>query len=310
MTTEARRVAALEGSGTFGTTEFVLYALTVVTWSTSWILIKFQVGPVSIWQSVLYRFSIAVVVMFAWVVLSGRRIRFPAALHPRLMLMGALMFSMNFALFYLAAQWLTSGLLAVVFSVVTILNPINAAIVLRDRLEPRVLVGALIGVTGIALIFWPEVNRPETGNTALFGLAAAGAGAMCFSLGNMVASGVHRRGYPVISANAWASLYGVVLLAGIVAGIGAPLKFDPDPSYVVPLVLLATVSTVVPMASYLTLMRRIGPGRAGYATVMFPIGALVISWLFEGYEWTMVALAGLALALLGNLFVLRKPRSR
>ena len=63
------------------------------------------------------------------------------------------------------------------------------------------------------------------------------------------------------------------------------------------------------MASYLTLVRRIGPGRAGYATVMFPIGALAISWAFEGYEWTVVALAGLALALLGNIFVLGKPRS-
>jgi len=296
------------GSGAFGTTEFILYALTVATWSTSWIAIKLQVGPVPVWQSVLYRFSIAAVIMLVWVALSRRQMRFPLSLHPRLMLMGALMFSMNFALFYVAARWLTSGLLAVVFSLVTVLNPINAAVVLRDRVEPRVLLGAVIGITGIALIFWPEVARPGSGVLALYGLASAGVGAICFSLGNIVASGVHRRGYPVISTNAWSMVYGVILLALIVAAIGDPPTFDPRTPYVVSLLALATVSTVVPLASYLTLMRRIGPGRAGYATVMFPIGALVISWLFEGYEWTWMALVGLALALAGNLFVLGKPR--
>lgn len=294
--------------GDFGTTEFILYALTVATWSTSWIAISLQVGPVPIWQSVLYRFAIAAVVMLIWVALSRRQMRFPLSLHPRLMLMGALMFSMNFALFYLAAQWLTSGLLAVVFSLVTVLNPINAAIVLRDRIEPRVLLGAAIGICGIALIFWPEVARPGSGVLALYGLAAAAAGAMCFSLGNIVASGVHRRGYPVVSTNAWGMVYGVVLLGLIVVAIGDPLTFDPRLPYVSALLVLSTVSTVVPMASYLTLMRRIGPGRAGYATVMFPIGALVISWGFEGYEWTWMALVGLALALAGNLFVLGKAR--
>lgn len=305
----AAPVRQTPASGDFGWAELSLYVLTVFSWSTSWFAIKMQIGPVPVLESVLYRFMIAAVAMVAWVLLSGRQVRFAARLHIRFALMGALMFSTNFALFYVAAQWLTSGLLAVVFSLVTVLNPLNAAIVLRDRLEPRVLIGALIGVTGIALIFWPEVSRPETGPSALLGLGLAGLGAMCFSLGNMVASTVHRRGYPVVSANAWANLYGVVVLAAIVAGIGEPLAFDTRPFYVVPLLLLATVSTVVPMASFLTLMRRIGPGRAGYATVMFPIGALAISWVFEGYEWTGVALTGLALALLGNLFVLGKPRS-
>jgi drug/metabolite transporter (DMT)-like permease len=103
-------------------------------------------------------------------------------------------------------------------------------------------------------------------------------------------------------------IYGVGVLAAVVAAVGDPPVFDTSTSYVVSLVWLATVATVVPMWSYLTLMRRIGPGRAGYATVMFPIGALVISWLFEGYEWNWMAIAGLGLAIVGNLFVLGRMR--
>ena len=298
-----------ENATTFGAAELGLYAITVVLWSTGWIGIKLQVGDVPVWQSAFYRFVIATMVMFAWVALSGRRIRFPAALHLRFAALGAFMFSANFALMYYAAQFLTSGLLAVVFSLTTVLNPINAALFLGQRTGKRALIGALIGICGIALIYWPEVNRPAGGTAALIALAAAICGTLSFSFGNIVAFGIHKQGLPVISTNAWGMFYGACLLGLLVMAIGEPLTISTDPNYVSVLLILSTVSTVVPMASYLTLMRRIGPGRAGYATVMFPIGALVISWLFEGYEWTVVALVGLALALAGNLFVLGKPRT-
>ena len=44
-------------------------------------------------------------------------------------------------------------------------------------------------------------------------------------------------------------------------------------------------------ACYLTLLRRLGAARAGYATVLFPIVALAVSTLFEGYVWTPLAVA-------------------
>lgn len=281
-----------------------LYALTVLVWSTSWVAMQFQLGTVEIIVSVFYRFAIAVAIMFAWVRLSGRQVWFPARLHLRFALMGVLMFSWNFALFYTAAQWVTSGLLAVVFSLVTILNPLNAAIVLRERPEPRVLAAALIGVCGVALIFWPEIA--SAGRDVLIGLVLAITGAVFFSLGNIVAASVQRQGYPVVPSNAWGMVYGMLSLLAIVLVTGAPFNFDARFAYVSSLLVLAISSTVIAFASYLTLMRRIGPGRAGYATVMFPIGALAISWAFEGYQWSAPAIAGLCLALAGNVLVLRR----
>jgi len=302
-----RAEPAATGAYAFGGVEFLLYAITVILWSSGWIAIKLQVGVVPVWQSVLYRFAMATVIMFVWVFVSRRRVLFPLALHLRFLALGALMFSTNFALFYYAAQFVTSGLLAVVFSLTTIFNPINAALFLGERFSAKTLIGAAIGITGIALIYWPEVNRPETGTAVLIGLGSAIGGTLSFSLGNIVAFGVHRQGLPVVSTNAWGMLYGSGLLALLVLAVGDPLAFDPGTVYVSALLFVGVVGTVVPMATYLTLVRRIGPGRAGYATVMFPIGALVISWLFEGYQWTGIAIAGLALALAGNVFVLGRP---
>jgi drug/metabolite transporter (DMT)-like permease len=64
------------------------------------------------------------------------------------------------------------------------------------------------------------------------------------------------------------------------------------------------VSTVVAFAAYLTLLGRIGAARAGYSTVMFPVFALLISTVFEGYAWTPYAIAGLALVAIGNVLVI------
>ena len=59
---------------------------------------------------------------------------------------------------------------------------------------------------------------------------------------------------------------------------------------------------------YFTLLGRIGAARAGYTTVMYPVVALVMSTIAEGYRWSLLSGLGLAAVLLGNLLVLRVPR--
>ena len=41
--------------------------------------------------------------------------------------------------------------------------------------------------------------------------------------------------------------------------------------------------------------------------MMTPVVALLLSTLFEGYRWTLPAAAGLALIVVGNALVLRRP---
>ncbi|EPN68465.1 membrane protein, partial [Pseudomonas syringae pv. actinidiae ICMP 19096] len=53
---------------------------------------------------------------------------------------------------------------------------------------------------------------------------------------------------------------------------------------------------------------RMGPERAAYCTVLFPIVALNISTWVEGYQWTLAALLGLVLVMAGNVLVFRKAR--
>src|SRR4051812_22540533 len=98
-----------------------LYGITVFVWGTSWIAMKGQLGEVAPEVSTLWRFAIAAPLMWLWAAARGERLRYRAADHLRFAATGAFMFSCNLLLFLYAALYLPSGLLAVVFSLVSIL---------------------------------------------------------------------------------------------------------------------------------------------------------------------------------------------
>ncbi|MEO9339450.1 DMT family transporter [Mesorhizobium sp. SB112] len=103
-------------------------------------------------------------------------------------------------------------------------------------------------------------------------------------------------------------LYGTIWSALLAFLMGKPFIIEPTVTYLGSLLFLATVSTVAAFAAYLTLVGRIGAARAGYATVMFPIAALLVSTVMEGYVWTPYAIAGLAFVAAGNVLVIRGKR--
>jgi drug/metabolite transporter (DMT)-like permease len=287
--------------------DYGLYVLTVLAWSASWFAIKLQVGVVSPEVNLVWRFSIATILMFAWVLVSRRRLAFPLSDHLRFVTLGVLIFSSNFLLFYYGALYLVSGLLSVVFSLASVINMLLATLITREPPSPRVLLGGLAGFAGIALMFYPEMAKHGLNGATLIGLLLCVGGTLSFCLGNLVSADNQRRGLPIISVNAWGMLYGTIWSGFLAFVLGKPFVVEATVSYFGSLIFLAVVSTVIAFAAYLTLLGRIGAARAGYSTVMFPIIALLISTALEGYSWTPYAVAGLALVALGNVLVIAAP---
>lgn len=286
--------------------DYVLYGFAVSIWGISWIAIKFQVGVVPVELSVAYRFAAAALVMLAWAALSGRRLRYRAADHAWFALSGILMFSSNFALFYYASQYMVSGLMALVFSFASIFNILNAAIFLKDRPSAKAVLGALVGVGGLAAIFLPDILAAEGGWGLLTGLGLSLLATLCFSLGNIVSARMQRNDIRVVPASGYGMAYGALFMLGLTLATGQPFAFDTRPEYLISLIYLILIASVAGFGVYLTLVGRIGAGSAAYATVLFPVVALAISTLFEDYRWTAVSLLGLALVLAGNVIVLRR----
>lgn len=288
----------------FGGYEFLLYVATVFGWSTSWLAIKAQLGTVAPEVSVAWRFVIAGAVMWGWVLVTGARRRFGPRDHLGFLALGAFLFSTNFALFYHGSRPLPSGLVSVVFSLASVFNIAMAAVRTGRAPDGRVLAGGLLGFAGIAALFWPELSRTAFDGATLTGLGLCAAGTLVFCTGNQISAVAQARGVPLVPSTAWGMTYGAALLLGYAVLTGLPLEIDPNPGYLIGLVWLAVFSSVVAFWAYLTLVGRIGPGRAGYATVIFPVFALLISTVVEDYRWTAAAFVGIALVMAGNILVL------
>lgn len=286
-----------------------LYALVVAIWGTSWIGLKLQVGAdVAVLASVTYRFALAGGLLVLWSLWRGHSLVLTGAQHRRVAAQGIILFGINYLFFYGAAQHLTSGLLAVVFSTVVVLNIILGALFLGARLEGRMAAGAALGLGGIGLVFWPEVSSLSLNDSGVKGVALALGGTLCAAVGMTLSAANQKAGLRVMPTNAFGMLYGAAAVAVVAVIAGTPFTFAWTPAYAGGLAYLVVFSSVIGFTAYLTLLGRIGPARASYASVLFPLLALAVSTMVEGYTWTPEAFSGVALVLLGNVLVLTRPR--
>jgi drug/metabolite transporter (DMT)-like permease len=287
----------------------VLYLIPVVIWGTTWLAIKFQLGVVSPEFSIAYRFGMAAVLLLVYASLRGLNLRYRAAQHAAMAVQGLFLFCLNYLLVYLAEGHLSSGLVAILFSTVIIMNVLFGALLLKAPIRSQVLVGAVIGLAGLGLIFHVEISSFDLASGRAVGLLLAFAGATSASLGNILSSRNQSRGLPVVQTNAFGMAYGALIMLTFGLVRGAQLTFDPSFSYIASLLYLAVFGSIVAFTSYLVLLGRIGADRAAYVAVLFPIIALLLSTLFEGLRWGLPQLAGAALVLFGNAVVLTKAES-
>ena len=286
-----------------------LFAILIVSWGFSWYAIKLQLGIVPPEVSVCYRFALAALVLWAGLALTGRLQRAQWADHRRFALMGLFLFGLNFMAMYEATHYISSGVVAVLFSTASVFNVVNQWIGLGQRPKPRILLGATLGVAGIGLVFAREViHLGATQGTALGVLLALG-GTLSFSIGNILSARLKAARVDMPNTVARGMTYSAAYFAIYTLIRGDSFGFDVSASYVLSLAYLAVIGSVLAFLAYLSLIGRVGADRAAYATVFFPLVALGVSTVFEGYEWSGVALVGLGLILLGNIVIFAPKRS-
>ncbi len=287
-------------------TNWALYAAAVLIWGTTWFAINFQLGVVGSDVSLAYRFLASSALLFAWCRLRALPLRFDLAGHAHFFGMGIFLFGLNYLCAYSAQLYIASALNALAFTAILWFNILNARIVLGTRISRRTLLGALAGMIGTIVIFWPEVQTIDASDDVLVGAAFSIVGALFASFGNLASALAQRRGLPVVQGNAWSMLYGGLLNALIAFARGESFRFEPNAAYIVSLVYLTLFGTVLAFGAYLTLLGRIGAERAGYTVVMVPVVALIVSALLENLRPTPVMVVGVALTLAGNLLILRR----
>ena len=285
-----------------------LYATAVLIWGSTWLAITFQLGKVPPEVSVAYRFALAGLLLLLWCRVRRLRLRFPARDHLMMALQGLLLFGLNYVCIYLAESRISSGLVAILFSLIAFFNVVGTRAFFGVPIRPVTLFSAVLGVAGVTLIFLPELRQSTGGGEAGMGIACAVFGTMSASLGNLLAARNQRQGIPVVQLNTFGMLYGALLVAAYALARGRPFVLDTSFAYLASISYLAVFGSILAFGAYLTLVGRIGADRAGYTGVTIPIVAVLLSVAFEGLHLPPVSLLGIALCLIGNLLVLRSRR--
>ena len=285
---------------------FFLFIITLFCWSPTWYVIKFQLGYVDPLVSVFYRFLIAAVFIFIYLIIKKEKLKFSFNYHIWFLLFGVCLYSLNYVFFYLSNTYLISAFPAIMFSTVVIMNILGEGFYFKKKPSFKTLLGATIGMIGIMTIFNDEIFNFNLENGTHVGLFLALLGTFCASTGNMVHQRNLNNNFPLIPTIAYAMLYGSLVTLLITQIKGTELLFEYTFSYIVALAYLSIVGSIFAFIFYLKLLEKVGAGRAGYVGVVMPVLALLISTIFEDLKWQQDLIIGLPVLIIGAVLVINQ----
>jgi len=227
-----------------------------------------------------------------------------------MLLLGFSLFGINYWFVYQAEIKLTSGVVAVIFSLVIFFTILFNVLLLKGKFKKEIVIAGILGFSGTALLFKNEFQNVNLSRSDYVILLFCLGGLVSASLGNILSAYKQKRNIPVLQANAFGMIYGGAIMFLATLLFGKPIEFDFSADYIVSLFYLAVFGSIIAFSTYLKLLGEIGPDRSIYIALITPAIALAISTIFEGYHWDLYAVAGIALLFAGNFLVLRIKKKK
>ena len=284
----------------------LLYFVVLLAWGSSWFAISFQLGDVAPQVSIVWRFLLASIILFAWCYLRGLKLSFPWRDHLSWLLLGFFLFCVNYICAYFGTFYLASGLVCLIFSTLTLFTVFNGFVFFKKPIRLPILIGALVGIAGLSVIFSNEISSTDWSveSGVVKGFLWMLLATFFASIGMLLSGQFQARKMPLVQSNAFSMLYGSLILVFYIAVSDVSFSFNTSYSYVISLVYLALIASVIGFGFYLKLVGNIGADKASYVNIFTPTIALLLSTLFENYEWSWVGLIGVLLIIIGNIIVL------
>ena len=279
-------------------------------WGSTWIVIRDQLGIVPPQWSVSYRFVIAAVAMAILAKVKGRPLLLDRQGMQAALFIGVAQFCINFNCVYLAERHITSGVVATIFALLLIPNSLLGWIFLGQRPGWRFAIGSVVAITGIGLLCVHELRaNPAPRADILLGMGATLVGLTAASSANVYQAREHVRRHHLASLLAWSMAIGAVIDIAFAWVVSGPPVFSPRPGYWAGVLYLSVFASALGFSLYFPVVRKIGPGKAAYSSVLVPVIAMTFSTVIESYRWTGIAVAGALLTLVGMLVAMSRGRS-
>lgn len=284
----------------------LLFVLLSLIWGSTWIAIDFQLGEVAAEISVAIRFSVAATLFGIYCLIKRKPLRFPVAVHCKMLAIGIVYYAIEYTLIYVAQNYLVSAVVALMSGSIIYINVFLRRIFLGKPIRKNVLVGATVGIAGMAMIFYPEFSNAELSAGIGLGIALAMLSFLCSGIGNILAENTLDGGISVLPLNFFTMAYGALALWIYAWITNVPFTLPSASSYYVSLAYLSLFGSVIAFSMYMQMIKKMGSDKSAYVVLIYPLVALLISTLFEDYQWQPVMYVGLPLVLIGNYVAMRK----
>jgi drug/metabolite transporter (DMT)-like permease len=236
--------------------------------------------------------------------------------HPRLppardlLVMAALgigQFGILIALLNYGLQRIAAGPAALIFSLFPLFTLLLSAALGREQVTPRLLLGVLLSIAGVALSLAPKLQAAHAGGWSgeLAVFASACVGALCSVLYRP-----YLQRYPTVPVSAFAMLASVAFLALAALAEGWTARVTALPAHAWAAIVFIGVSSGVGYFWWLYALKHESPTRVTVFLALNPVTAALLGWALLAEPLPAVLLAALALIAAGLWLATRAPSGK
>jgi drug/metabolite transporter (DMT)-like permease len=285
----------------------LVWWITCLIWSSVWLFIKIGVRDVPPATFASVRLVLALTVLLPVLAWQGQRL----PRRPRDWVLvgttGFLLLGLNYAFVFWGAQYITSGLNAVLQAAQPAFGLLIAHVLLDDeRFTAWQVGGLLLGVIGVGVIFADQLH--VTGTAAFWGCLAVTAAALCVALGYVIVKkhGTHLRPIELTTGQMIAGL--APLLVIMFTYEGNPLAARWTTPAIFSLLYLALAGSVIAFWLNYWLLKRIGATKLLAMSLVEPLIAVLLGAIVLREALPAGTLVGGACILASTWMVLAPPR--
>lgn len=279
----------------------LIIALTMM-WSPSFLFIKLAVAELPPFTIVTLRVSIAALVL-ACILLYLRR---ALPKDPMFWVHSAILafFSsvMPFILFCHAEQTIESALAAILNGSSPMFTALLAHIFIpTDRLHAQKVIGIGLSAAGMMLLFAPNIQDGLDGTVV--GMIAGATAAFCYAIGHIYAKKYQTGFIPFVVPTAQLICSGL-MMAPLALMFDDPFSLPmPSASAILGICGLSFFGTILAFIIYYKLIENCGPTAVSMVACFFPVGGMLLGFIFLGETLTWSGLTASFIIFLGLLVV-------
>lgn len=267
----------------------------VVIWSTTPLAIKWSGEEIGFLLGISARVLLAASICLSiYAVMRWRLPRDKQAIHSYLAV--GVPGSIALCMVYFGSQYISSGLVSVMFGLTPIFTGLFAAIWLKENVltVPRI-VGVVMGILGLFLIFH---NSMSVGLSAAMGIALVFAATVVHSFGTVWQKHAVKQVSP-FEANTGGVCVAALLVGSVYLVFGGPIPTQVPDYVVLSIVYLAIAGSIVGAVLFYYALRRVEATTMAMLTLITPVCALFIGKWFNHEEIDSYTVAGTVCILLG-----------